>query len=128
MGAYFASDYLLRNYAGSRANPEGSNTETYMQLAKEMLAPYAEQVRDLLSQPIQAGRPRRSLLLLAALYHDVGKPLTQTQDEKGRYHFHGHDKAGTDLMEKARMGTYARQGGDCISHIARQPAHAHSSF
>jgi putative nucleotidyltransferase with HDIG domain len=84
---------------GSKANPEGSNTDIYMQLAKEMLAPYTEQVRDLLSQPIQAGRPRRSLLLLAALYHDVGKPLTQTQDENGHYHFYGHDKAGSELME-----------------------------
>lgn len=85
---------------GYRANPEGSNTENYMQMAKEMLAPYAEQVRDLLSQPVQAGRPRRSLLLLAALYHDAGKPLMQTQDEKGHYHFYGHDKAGSELMEK----------------------------
>ncbi|HBG59681.1 MAG TPA: HD domain-containing protein [Anaerolineaceae bacterium] len=85
---------------GSLANPVGGNTAIYMQPAKEMLAQYAEQVQDLLSQPIQAGRPRRSLLMLAALYHDVGKPLTQTQDEKGRFHFYGHDKAGSELMEK----------------------------
>jgi len=85
---------------GLLVNPVGSNTAIYMQLAKEMLAQYAEQVQDLLSQPIQAGRPRRSLLILAALYHDVGKPLTQTQDEKGRFHFYGHDKAGSELMEK----------------------------
>ncbi len=85
---------------GSLANPVGGNTAIYMQLAREMLAQYAEQVQDLLSQPIQAGRPRRSLLMLAALYHDVGKPLTQTQDEKGRFHFYRHDKAGSELMEK----------------------------
>lgn len=85
---------------GSMAIPVGSNTAIYMQLAKEMLAQYAEQVQDLLSQPIQAGRPRRNLLMLAALYHDVGKPLTQTQDEKGRFHFYGHDKAGSELMER----------------------------
>jgi putative nucleotidyltransferase with HDIG domain len=81
-------------------NLEASPTAHYVHLAREMLAQYAEQIQALLSQPIQAGRQRRSLLTLAALYHDVGKPRTQTQDEKGRFHFYGHDKAGSELMEK----------------------------
>lgn len=43
--------------------------------------------------------PDASLVLrLAALLHDVGKPSTRTEDEKGA-HFYGHQNVGADIAE-----------------------------
>lgn len=45
-------------------------------------------------------------LRLAALFHDIAKPLTQTKDPAG-VHFYGHDQKGADLsrdiMERLRF-------------------------
>jgi poly(A) polymerase len=47
--------------------------------------------------PGAAGRVAR--LRLAALAHDIGKPVMQRWDpERGRYRFIGHDQVGTDLV------------------------------
>lgn len=42
----------------------------------------------------------RLLLRLAALYHDVGKAVTQTIEEDGRIRYLGHDTAGVKLAQK----------------------------
>lgn len=42
---------------------------------------------------------RASLLKWAAVLHDIGKPKTRELREPGRWRFHGHDHAGTDLAE-----------------------------
>lgn len=39
-------------------------------------------------------------LRLAALFHDIGKPLTRTTDEAGVDHFFGHQEAGAELTNK----------------------------
>jgi putative nucleotidyltransferase with HDIG domain len=39
-------------------------------------------------------------LRLAALLHDIGKPVSRTTDETGADHFYGHEKAGVDLAEQ----------------------------
>lgn len=36
---------------------------------------------------------------LAALLHDIGKPRTRTEDDKG-VHFYGHDKVGSEMAEE----------------------------
>jgi tRNA nucleotidyltransferase/poly(A) polymerase len=43
-------------------------------------------------------------LLLAGVFHDVGKKATQTMDENGRIRFLGHDKVGADIAA-ARLRT-----------------------
>lgn len=43
------------------------------------------------------GRSRRALLFLAALYHDVAKPMVRTV-EAGSLHFRGHDEAGAQQV------------------------------
>jgi len=44
---------------------------------------------------------------LAALFHDIGKPVTRRPDERGIWTFHGHEKAGAELcaalMERLRF-------------------------
>lgn len=37
-------------------------------------------------------------LLLAALYHDVGKPAVKQQGLDGRFHFMGHDQTGAEIF------------------------------
>lgn len=37
---------------------------------------------------------------MAALFHDVGKPLTYSQEDCGRGHFYGHASRGAEVMEK----------------------------
>lgn len=40
------------------------------------------------------------VLRLAALLHDIGKPITHTRDADGIDHFHGHGEAGKELAGK----------------------------
>lgn len=40
------------------------------------------------------------VLRLAALLHDIGKPITHTRDVDGIDHFHGHGEAGKELAGK----------------------------
>ncbi len=43
------------------------------------------------------GHTRRTLLKLAALFHDIAKPQTKQQDESGRTRFPGHSEAGATV-------------------------------
>jgi putative nucleotidyltransferase with HDIG domain len=45
-------------------------------------------------------RPVRSLLLLASLLHDLGKPLTRSVDPNGRIRFFNHDQVGARLTQQ----------------------------
>jgi tRNA nucleotidyltransferase/poly(A) polymerase len=38
-------------------------------------------------------------LILSVLFHDIGKPLTSSVDEKGRIRFNGHDRIGAEMTE-----------------------------
>lgn len=64
----------------------------------EALSPYTQSLWERLVGPVQGGRSRWSLLLLAALYHDTGKPAAQTVDAGGRIRFSGHDRISADLI------------------------------
>lgn len=44
-------------------------------------------------------KEERRYLRLAALFHDVGKPLCQKTDEEGIHHFHGHAKEGSERVK-----------------------------
>ena len=64
---------------------------------------YRQQISEALMTPLTADRTRRSLLFLAALYHDIAKPQSKKVDEEGQYHFWGHDQLGAGkLAERAR--------------------------
>lgn len=64
--------------------------------------------------------PATDHIRLAALLHDVGKPLTFTLDENGRGHFYGHEKAGADMagviMERLRFSNDTR---DKVARLIR---------
>ena len=47
-----------------------------------------------------ADKKKLSLLKLAILLHDIGKPSSRTIDKKGNYHFYGHAAVGADMSKK----------------------------
>ena len=63
---------------------------------------YRQQIGDILAAGLTADRSLRSLLFLAALYHDVAKPLTRKTDEAGQLRFWDHDQQGAEIA--ARRG------------------------
>ena len=58
---------------------------------------YRDQIGALLETALTPDRNLRSLLFLAALFHDVGKPVTRSQDQDGRIRFFNHDEIGAEL-------------------------------
>lgn len=57
-----------------------------------------KKIQDYLSCEITPGRTRRSLIKLAAVLHDVGKPETLVEKD-GRTIFHGHERVGRDYVK-----------------------------
>lgn len=43
-------------------------------------------------------RTHRALLILAALAHDIGKPITRSVDDDGKIHFYRHEAVGQDMV------------------------------
>lgn len=64
------------------------------------LGRYRQQLEEHLSQPLNPDRSMRSLLFLAALYHDTGKPQTRQVDINGRIRFFDHGQVGASLMSR----------------------------
>jgi putative nucleotidyltransferase with HDIG domain len=63
---------------------------------------YRQQIGEAFATPLTADRTLRSLLFLAALYHDVAKPQTKKADEEGQLRFWDHDQQGAEIA--ARRG------------------------
>lgn len=62
----------------------------------EQLGDTAVRVREYFSEGVAGERRRLPLLKMAALLHDIGKPLTRRVEE-GRVFFIGHDKVGSEI-------------------------------
>ena len=69
----------------------------------------------------QAGPTRRTILKLAALFHDIAKPQTQTKDPDGRIRFLGHGELGAEVV-KERL-TRLRFSGRVTSMTAQIVKH-----
>ena len=59
---------------------------------------YRQQIGEALMARLTADRSRRSLLFLAALFHDIAKPQSKKMDEEGQYYFWGHDQQGAEML------------------------------
>ena len=62
-----------------------------------VLGKFQNQIQTHLEKRITADRTRRALLIFAALYHDIGKPQTQTMSEDGNIHFFRHEIIGAKI-------------------------------
>ncbi len=71
-------------------------------------------------------RSPRSLLFMAALYHDVGKPLSKTIAESGEIHFYRHEKASAEAtLRRARALELSRIEANHIAAIIRHHMRLH---
>jgi len=113
----------VRCYLGGGELPA---THEFLREICEGLIPYAADISQSLNKPVQGNRPRWSLLMLAALYHDAGKPAAQTLDEKGRTRFIGHERISAELIgARARALMLGRAEVDYLRLIAANHMRLH---
>ena len=96
--------HLERNLAALKPEYNSESASDLLQgLLVLRIGRYRQQIGEALMTPLTGDRSRRSLLFLAALYHDIAKPLSKKMDEEGQYHFWGHDQQGAvQLARRAR--------------------------
>lgn len=81
-------------------NPEKVTSWT-LGMISVRLGRYRTQFKDhFVKTQLNADRTLRPLLFLAALYHDIAKPLTRTVGESGRVHFYEHDALGAEIVTR----------------------------
>ncbi len=61
---------------------------------------YRQHLIEHFQNSINPDRPQRGILVLAGLYHDVGKAMTQKVDANGKIRFLEHEHVGRELVEK----------------------------
>jgi tRNA nucleotidyltransferase/poly(A) polymerase len=83
-----------------RTYPEEGAGDLQTSLIVLSLGRYREQLSTYLAQELVADRPRRALLALVAMFHDVGKGDTRSVGEDGRIHFYGHEKMSAQVVRK----------------------------
>jgi putative nucleotidyltransferase with HDIG domain len=81
------------------------------------LGRFREKINAHLAARLVPDRSRRSLFFLASLYHDIGKPRTQTIDEFNRIQFLGHEKTGAELV--SQRGHRLKLSSAEIDHLIR---------
>jgi len=64
------------------------------------LGRYREYLVNHFKNALNPDRPHRGLIILAGLYHDVGKLKTRTVDETGKTRFINHEQIGSKLAER----------------------------
>ncbi|MFO7773477.1 MAG: HD domain-containing protein [Dehalococcoidia bacterium] len=71
------------------------------------IAPWSDLIDEHLSQEVSTGSNHKVLLKLAALFHDIAKPMTKSIDDTGRARFLGHTKLGAamtgNVLERLRF-------------------------
>jgi putative nucleotidyltransferase with HDIG domain len=76
------------------AEVEAIQTREYVEIAN---GEFAAELQTHFAQIVSAEHARAMLLRLAALVHDIGKPITRTQDEAGAIHFYEHETRGAEM-------------------------------
>jgi tRNA nucleotidyltransferase/poly(A) polymerase len=90
-------DRILQIATGRRGDDLAANVQ--FGLIVSALAGVRGQIRGHLSQGWPNERSHSALLVLAALLHDTGKPLTRSTDEQGRTRFVEHERASERLAQ-----------------------------
>jgi tRNA nucleotidyltransferase/poly(A) polymerase len=85
------------------------------------LGAYREQIHQHFLRALTPDRSLRSLLFLAALYHDAGKPAAFRQDEGGRIRFLQHEQISAELA--AQRGHALPLSNDEVDRLVRIVRH-----
>lgn len=93
----------------------------FLGLAVLRLGRYREQITLHLDSRISVDRTLRPTLFLAALYHDVAKPITQSRDPNGRIRFLEHEVLGARLA--AHRGQELRLNNDEVERLEKVVRH-----
>lgn len=95
-------------------------------MAAAHLARFKRHFQQHFARALNPHRCPRSLLFMAALYHDVGKPLSKTIEETGEIHFYRHDKSGAEAaLLRARALELSRAEANHIAAIIRHHMRPH---
>jgi poly(A) polymerase len=84
----------------AKANSRMGASRPVIDLAVIKLGSFRQQLSNHFESELTPGRSRRGLLFLAALFHDIGKPVSRQELEDGKAAFHGHDQSGVPIMQK----------------------------
>lgn len=79
---------------------EDSAEDLMLGLAVLHLGRYRQNLADHFSNSPHPDRTLLGLLKLAALLHDMDKPITRTEGSDGRVHFYRHEVSGTERAKK----------------------------
>ncbi len=77
-------------------SPELQDLPPRWEEVETAMAPWRQRLLARWEEEVATDHPRRALLLLAALLHDIGKPVTRTVDPDGRTRFIGHERVGAE--------------------------------
>lgn len=89
-------------------------------MASHRLGRYRGDIKQYLMEGEVADRPRRGLLILAALFHDSGKPATRSVDEGGRIRFFGHEERSEGMVVNwMQKYSFARSEVDWVAKVVR---------
>jgi tRNA nucleotidyltransferase/poly(A) polymerase len=80
-------------------NPEAS-ANLMLGVATVRLGRFRTQLAEHFKRSLNPNRSLRGLLFLAALYHDVGKAVTQTVQDDGRIRFLGHEQSSEEMISR----------------------------
>jgi putative nucleotidyltransferase with HDIG domain len=83
---------------------------------RELLVPFRERLLAHLWQDDLAGHSRATLLRLATLVHDIGKPATRSVDPAtGRFRFLGHEQTGANMARS--LGRRLRLSARAVGYL-----------
>ena len=103
-----------------------TTSDLFMGLVSLRVGRYRDRIAAHLSSPLNPTRSHRSLLFLAALYHDVCKPETKSIDETGRIRFFDHDIKGAEVTaERARAFNLSNDETSRLRDIVRNHMRFH---
>jgi poly(A) polymerase len=103
IGAVDALDWLIAD------SPPASEREADLWRELRTQLSWWPEIQSRWQDEVSPGIRRSTVLKLAALLHDIGKPTTKSVDADGSIHFFGHSSAGSDIagsvLKRLRLPT-----------------------